>query len=200
MSPDSQREGRRRPRASKRGGSRRAAERSENVFRRASTARAVVLVAFGALLQAVVVPYLSFGLVAPALAVLCVVVATAGLKGSVALPVGFFGGTLVDALGSGIFGVGALSGVLAAALSSRAGVIEGTGANRLLLAGVVAAAAAAHDLVSVAALGLSGDSWPPVAGFVSLGILPDAILNGALAYLVGGLLLRLVLVKEKAWT
>lgn len=169
------------------------------MVRRASTSRAVVLVAVGALLQAVVVPYLTFGLLAPALAVLCVVVATAGLKGAVALPIGFFGGTLVDALGSGIFGVGALSGVLAAALSSRAGIVdEGSATRRLRLAGVVAVAVAAHDVASVAALGLSGASWPPVVGFVALGLVPNAALNATLAYVVGGMLLGLVLAREKA--
>lgn len=168
------------------------------MVRRASTSRAVVLVAVGALLQAVVVPYLTFGLLAPALAVLCVVVATAGLKGAVALPIGFFGGTLVDALGSGIFGVGALSGVLAAALSFRAGIVDEGSVTRLRLAGVVAVAVAAHDVASVAALGLSGASWPPVVGFVALGLVPNAALNATLAYVVGGMLLGLVLVREKA--
>lgn len=171
-----------------------------SVTRRASTVRAVLLVALGALSQAVVVPYLAFGLVAPALALLCVVVATAGLNGSVALPVGFFGGMLVDALGSGLFGVGALSGVFAAALSSRAGIIDEGSATRLRLAGAVAAAVVVHDLASVAALGLSGDSWPPLIEFVSLAVLPDAVLNAVLAYVVGGALLGLVLVREKSWT
>lgn len=197
VSPGSRRES---PRASRRGESHRRADGPRGVVRRASTARAVVLTTAGALLQAVVVPYLAFGPFAPALAVLGVVVATAGLKGPVALPLGFFGGTLVDALGSGFFGVGALSGVIAAALSSRAGIMDEGSATRLRLAGVVAAAVAAHDLASVAALGLSGGSWPPVIEFVSLGVLPNAALNAALAYVAGGALLRLVLAKEKTWT
>lgn len=168
--------------------------------RRASTFRAVALVSLGALSQAVIVPYLTFGLLAPALAILCVVAATAGLKWSVALPVGFFGGVLVDALGPGLFGVGALSGVIAAALASRAGIVGNSSVSRLRLSGVVAAAVAAHDAVSVAAFGLSGESWPPMVEFLSLGLVPDALLNAGLAYVVGGLLVALVLVKEKAWT
>lgn len=167
--------------------------------RRVSTIRVVSLVVLGALLQVVVAPYLDLGFFAPALAILCVIVAAAGLKWSVALPVGFFGGTLVDALGAGLFGVGALSGVLAAALSSRAGVLDGGEADRMRLAGTVALAVAAHDLLSVAALGLSGDTWPPMLEFVALGVLPDSALNGVLAYLAGGVLLRLVLVKDEGW-
>ncbi|WP_152670645.1 hypothetical protein [Rubrobacter aplysinae] len=170
------------------------------VIYRASTARAVALVSVGALSQAVVVPYLDFGLLAPALMVLCVVVAASGLKWSVALPVGFFGGILVDAFGAGLFGVGALSGVIAAAISCWAGAADNGGANRLRLAGVVASAVIAHDLASVAALGLSGESWPPLADFLLLGALPDAALNALLAYLAGVALSRLVLTREKPWT
>lgn len=181
--------------------SRRAAERfGEGVTFRVSTGRAAALVALGALVQAVVVPYLAFGLVAPALALICVVVAVASLKWVIALPLGFFGGILVDALGSGLFGVGALSGVLAAALSSWVGVVGEKASTRLRLAGVVALAVAVHDLASVAALGLSGQSWPPMIEFVALGVLPDAVLNAALAYVAGGTLMRLVRVKERAWT
>lgn len=162
--------------------------------------RAVILVAAGALLQAVVVPYATLGLVAPAPAMLSVAVATAGLREPVALPVGFLGGTLVDALGSGLFGAGALSGLLAAAVSVRAGIIREGTVSRVRLAGAVAVAVAAYDLVSVAALGLSGSAWPPVASFVVLGMLPDATLNALLAYAVGGVLLALVLARERSWT
>lgn len=175
-------------------------ESASRTTRRVSIIRAVALVALGAVLQAVISPYLTFGFLAPALALLCVVVATAGLKWSVALPVGFFGGTLLDALGAGLFGVGALSGVLAAAVSSRAGILGGNKFSRLRLAGVAAVAVAAHDLASVAALELSGESWPPMLRFLSLGVLPNAALNGVLAYAAGGLLLRFLLVKEKGWT
>lgn len=163
---------------------------------RASVARSVVLVALAALLQAVVVPYLTFGFVAPAFSVLCVVVAAAGLKEAAALVVGFFGGILVDALGSGLFGVGALSGVLAAALATRFGILGARGGDRLRLAGAVAVAVAVHDLLSVAAVGLAGGEWPPSSGFALLGLIPDALLNGLLAYLVGGMLLKLVLVES----
>lgn len=173
---------------------------AEVAGRRASTVRAVALVSVGALSQAVIVPYLTFGLLAPALALLCVVAATAGLKWSVALPVGFFGGVLVDALGPGLFGVGALSGVIAAALASRAGIVGRSSVSRLRLSGAVAAAVAAHDLASVAAFGLSGESWPPMVEFLLFGLAPDALLNAGLAYVTGGLLVALVLVKEKAWT
>lgn len=179
--------------------SRRAGENSLAV-RRASPARATALVAFGALLQAVVVPYLTFGLAAPALALMFVVVATAGLKGVVALPLGFFGGILVDALGSGLFGVGAISGVMAAALSHRVVIAAEGAAVKVRLAGVVAAVVVVHDLASVAAHGLSETSWPPILELVATGVLPDAALNAVLAYVLGGALLRLVLVREKSWT
>ena len=164
---------------------------------RASAARSVLLVAFAALLQAVVAPYIAFGFVAPAFSVLCVVVAAAGLKEASALVVGFFGGVLVDALGSGLFGVGALSGVLAAALATRFGILGAGGGDRLRLAGAVVAAVAVHDLVSVAAIGLAGGEWPPASRVALLGLVPDALLNGLLAYLLGGLLLRLVLVEGR---
>lgn len=184
-------------------GSRKDARRGDESLwrgqRRASTFRAVFLVAVAALLQVVVVPYLELGFVAPAFSLLCVVVAAAGLREPVGLLVGFFGGVLVDALGPGLFGVHALSAVLAAALSSRSGMLEGSVSIRLSLAGVVALAVAAQDLASVAALGLTGGGWPPPVGFALLGLLPDALLNGLLAYLIGGVLLGLVLVKVKRW-
>lgn len=179
---------------------RRSGKGSEPVERRVSTIRAVTLVFLGALSQAVISPYLTFGLLAPALAVLCIVAATAGLKWSVALPVGFFGGILVDALGSGLFGVGALSGVIASTLASRAGIVGKGTVSPARMAVVVAVSVAAHDSVSVAALGLSGESWPPLIGFLSLGLAPDALLNAGLAYVLGGVLVALVLVKERSWT
>jgi rod shape-determining protein MreD len=158
------------------------------------------VVCLGSLLQVVLVPYLDLWLLAPALMVLCVVAATSGLKWSVALPIGFFGGVLVDALGAGLFGVGALSGVIAAAVSCWSGVDDKGNASRLRFAGVVAAAVAAHDLASVFALGLSGESWPPVIELLLLGVLPNAALNALLAYVVGGVLFRLVLTRERSWT
>lgn len=180
-------------------GSDAAGRRDGEALRRASTFRAFVLVAVAALLQVVLVPYLDLGFVAPAVSLLCVAVAAAGLREPAGLLVGFFGGVLVDALGSGLFGVYALSAVLAAALSSRAGLLEVGVSTRLRLAGVVALAVAAHDLASVAALGLTGGGWPPPASFALVGLLPDALLNGLLAYLVGGALLGFVLVKVKRW-
>lgn len=143
-------------------------------------------------MQAVFAPYLAFGFVAPAFLVLCVVVAASGLKDASALFVGFFGGILVDALGAGLFGVGALSGVLAAALAVRLNITGGKGRARVRLACVVAAAVMVHDLVSVAAIGLAGGEWPPAVGFALLGLIPDALLNGLLAYVLGGILLGLV--------
>lgn len=159
---------------------------------RVSVARSALLVAFAALLQAVVAPHLAFGFVAPAFLVICVTVAASGMKDASALLLGFFGGTLVDALGAGLFGVGALSGVLAAALAVRLNIAGGGGQTRFRLAGVVAVAVAAHDMVSIAAIGLDGGEWPPAAGFALLGLIPDALLNGLLAYLLGGVLILLV--------
>jgi hypothetical protein len=66
------------------------------------------------------------------------------------------------------------------------------GAERLLLTQLVVAAVAAYDLIRLAALGLAGFEHPPLLNYALGGILPDAILNGLLAYLVGGWLLKMI--------
>src|SRR5215210_7606360 len=94
-----------------------------------SVIRAAIVVALAALLDAVVVPYLTFG---------------------------FFGGILLDALGSNLFGVGALGGLLAAMLASRASAVRRRGSERLLLAQVAGLAVAAYDLLGYSARWLAG--------------------------------------------
>src|ERR687889_126581 len=77
-----------------------------------SVIRAAIVVALAALLDAVVVPYLTFGFFSPRLTLIAVVFAVAPLRDLQAVLLGFFGGILLDALGSGLFGVGALGALL----------------------------------------------------------------------------------------
>src|SRR5919107_3470015 len=83
--------------------------------------RATLLVALAALLEVTLAPLLTFGWVGPRFLILGVVVAVADLRDLQALLLGFFGGILTDALSSGLFGVGPLGGVFAAAISVRVG-------------------------------------------------------------------------------
>ena len=72
----------------------------------ASVIRAAIVVAIAALLDAVVVPYLTFGFFSPALTLIAIVFAVAPLRDLQAVLLGFFGGILLDALGSDLFGWG----------------------------------------------------------------------------------------------
>ena len=153
--------------------------------------RAALLVAFAALSEAVLGPYLTFGWVSPKLTLLGIVFAVAPLRDLQAVLLGFFGGILFDALGGGLFGVGALSGLLAGILSARAGTVRPKGAERLLLAQVVAISVAVYDLTSLIALNLAGLDGPAFGDYVVTGLIADALLNALLAYLVGGWLLKL---------
>jgi len=164
-----------------------------------SVVRASLIVAAAALLEAVLGPYLTFGWISPKLMVLGVVFAVAPLRDLQAVLLGFFGGVLFDALGGGLFGVGALSGLLAGILSARAGDVRPKGAERLLLAQVVAISVAAYDLTYLTALNFAGLGAPAFGEYVVAGVIPDALLNGVLAYFVGGLWLRLGPDKTAAW-
>jgi len=156
-----------------------------------SVVRAALLVGLAALSEAVLGPYLTFGWVSPKLTLLGIVFAVAPLRDLQAVLLGFFGGILFDALGGGLFGVGTLSGLLAGILSARAGTVRPKGAERLLLAQVVAISVAVYDLTYLIALNLAGLAGPPLGGYAVAGLLPDALLNALLAYLIAGWLLRI---------
>jgi rod shape-determining protein MreD len=159
--------------------------------------RAALLVAFAALLEVSLSPLLTFGWVGPRFVVLGVVIAVAGLREFQALLLGFFGGVLVDALGGGLFGVGALGSVFAAVVSVRAGITRRKGEVRFFLALAVAVATMAYDLLNLFALSLASHSGPAVVSYFVGGVVPDVLLNAFLAYLVGGRLLRLITTREQ---
>ena len=165
----------------------------------ASIVRATLVVASAALLEAILGPYLTLGWISPKLMVLGVVFAVAPLRDLQAVLLGFFGGILFDALGGGLFGVGALSGLLAGILSARAGDVRPKGAERLLLAQVVGISVAAYDLTYLTALNLAGLAAPPFGEYAVAGVIPDVLLNALLAYFVGGWLLHVGRDKTGAW-
>ena len=164
-----------------------------------SVVRAALFVALAALLDAVLGPYLTFGWISPKLTLLGVVFAVAPLRDLQAVLLGFFGGILFDALSGGLFGVGSLSGLLAGILSARAGAVRPRGAERLLLAQVVAVSVAAYDLAYLMALNLAGLEGPPFGEYAVAGLLPDVLLNALLAYIVGWWLLKVGRDKTLAW-
>jgi rod shape-determining protein MreD len=159
--------------------------------------RAAILVAFSALLETALSPFLTLGWVGPKFLVLGVVVAVANLRELQALLLGFFGGVLTDALGGGLFGAGALGGIFAAAVSVRAGRVRLRGEARLVFAQAIAVSA--YDLLDWLALLLANRDGPPFVRYLLGGVVPDALLNAFLAYLVGGWLLKLVTTKEERW-
>ena len=160
----------------------------------ASILRAAVAVAIAALVGAVVGPYLDFEWFSPKFTIIAIVFAASGLKDLQGIFLGFFGGILSDTLGGGVFlfGVGAVGGLIAAMLAVRYGMAWSHRAERLLLTQLVAMAVAAYDIVQLVALGLAGFERPPLLNYVFSGILPDALLNALLAFLVGGWLLKIV--------
>lgn len=161
-----------------------------------SVPRAAVIVALAAILDAVVGPFVSVGWLSPKLVIIAVVFAVSGLRELQAVLLGFFGGVLIDALGGGLFGVGALGGLISATLSMRVGAARLKSAERLLLAQVAGVSVFAYDLVGLAALKLTSLEGPPVGGYIIGGALPDALSNAVLAYLLGGWLLNIVRVRE----
>ena len=164
-----------------------------------SVVRAALFVALAALLDVVLGPYLIFGWISPKLTLLGVVFAVAPLRDLQAVLLGFFGGILFDALSGGLFGVGALSGLLAGILSARAGAVRPKGAERLLLAQVVAVSVAAYDLTYLTALNLAGLEGPTFGEYAVAGLLPDVLLNALLAYFVGGWWLKIGRDRTLAW-
>jgi rod shape-determining protein MreD len=161
----------------------------------ASVIRAAIVVALAALLDAVVVPYLTFGFFSPRLTLIAIVFAVAPLRDLQAVLLGFFGGILLDALGSDLFGVGALGGLIAAMLASRSSAVRRRGSERVLLAQVVGLAVACYDLLGYSARWLAGLGVPQLGEYAVIGVLPDALINALLAFLVGGWLLNLVNIK-----
>jgi rod shape-determining protein MreD len=161
----------------------------------ASVIRAAIVVALAALLDAVVVPYLTFGFFSPRLTLIAIVFAVAPLRDLQAVLLGFFGGILLDALGSDLFGVGALGGLIAAMLASRSSAVRRRGSERVLLAQVAGLAVACYDLLGYSARWLAGLGVPQLGEYAVIGVLPDALINALLAFLVGGWLLNLVNIK-----
>lgn len=163
-----------------------------------SMARAALLVAVGALLEAALSPFLTFGWVGPKFAVIAIVVAATGQRDLQALLLGFFGGILTDALGGGLFGVGALGGLAAATISMRLGAARRKkGEMRAALTIASALAVVAYDAAGLLALVLAGDGGPPLGDYAVVGVIPDALLNAVLAYFVVGWLLGLIAAKEE---
>ena len=156
---------------------------------------AALLVAVGALMEAALTPLLKFGWVSPKFAILAIVVAAAGQRDLQALLLGFFGGVLMDALGGGIFGAGALAGLAAATISMRAGATRRKGGAGLVLAVAAALAVAVYDVLGLLAPALAGDAVPPLGAYLVVGVLPDMLLNAALAYLFGAWLLGAIVKK-----
>ena len=165
----------------------------------ASVVRAAVVVALAALLEAVIGPYLTFDFFSPKLTLIAVVFAASQLRDLQAVLLGFFGGILLDALGSDLFGVGALGGLLAGTLAARAGAVRRKGTERLVLAQAVGLVVAAYDVMGLTARSLAGLGVPALGEYAVGGVLPDAVLNALLAYLVGGWLLKTVSTKPRSW-
>jgi rod shape-determining protein MreD len=166
----------------------------------ATVVRAALVVAVAALLDAVIVPFLTFGYFSPRLTLIAVVFAASPLRDLQAVLLGFFGGVLLDALGGELFGVGAIGGLLAAALSTRASAVRRKGTERLLLAQVAGLAVAAYDLLGYSARWLAGIAVPQLGEYALWGILPDAAINALIAFLIGGWLLQIVNVKtQNSW-
>jgi rod shape-determining protein MreD len=161
----------------------------------ASVVRASIVVAVAALLDAVVVPYLSFGFFSPRLTLIAIVFAASSLRDLQAVLLGFFGGILLDALGSDLFGVGALGGLLAAMLASRASAVRSRGTETVLLAQVAGVAVAGYDLLGYTARWLAGLAVPQLGEYAVAGVLPDALINALIAFLLGGWLLNIVNIK-----
>ena len=164
-----------------------------------SITRAALLVAVGAILEAVLTPFLDFGWVGPRFAVIGIVIAVAGQRDLQALLLGFFGGVLTDALGGGLFGVGALGGLAAATISARLGVARRKKSEvRAVLTVATALSVAVYDFIGLIALALAGGGGPPPGAYLIGGVIPDALLNAALVYFFGARLLRGTVGREEA--
>ncbi|MGI8648775.1 MAG: rod shape-determining protein MreD [Rubrobacter sp.] len=160
-------------------------------MRPGSVVRAALVVAFAAVLEVVVGPYLTFGWISPKFMIFGVVFAVLGMRQMQALLLGFFAGILFDAFGGGIFGIGSLAGLVAATLAIRADAASRRGARTLVMAQVVVLSVAVYDIVNFLGTRLAGLEAPPFGEYLFLGVIPDALLNGILAYVIGGLFFRM---------
>lgn len=156
-----------------------------------SVVTAALIVALAALVEVVLGPYLVFGWISPKFMIFGVVFAVLGLRHLQALLLGFFAGVLFDALGGGLFGIGSLAGLFAATIATRADAARRSGTGRFVMAQVVALSVAVYDLVNLVAMRLAGLETPEFGEYLVGGVLPDAALNGILAYLIGGWLMRI---------
>lgn len=147
--------------------------------------RAALVVAVAALLGAVLTPRLQVGWVAPSFTILGVVIATFGLKDLQGMLVGFFGGVLMDTLGSGLFGAGALAGLLAGFVSARTGWLGRRESARVLIAQVTFISVLVADIINWGAIRLNGGSSPDFLLYFLSGVLPDAFANALLAFIIG---------------
>lgn len=154
--------------------------------------RAAGAIAVGAALDAVVAPYFNFGWFTPKFTILAIVFAAFSLRQLQGILLGFFGGVLLDALGGGLFGAGALGGLIAGTLSVRYGDLVTRGTARFTLSLMAGVAVFVYDLVQLVAYDLLGLDVPSFISYLFSGMLPDAFLNVLLAFLVGGWLLRTI--------
>jgi rod shape-determining protein MreD len=165
----------------------------------AAVVRAAIVVAIAALLEAVLGPYLTLDFFSPKLTLIAVVFSASQLRDLQAVLLGFFGGILLDALGSDLFGVGALGGLLAGTLAARAGAVRRKGTERVVLAQAAGLAVAGYDVMGVMASWLAGLGVPALGEYAVGGVLPDAVLNALLAFLLGGWLSKTVGTKPRSW-
>lgn len=161
-----------------------------------SIVRAAVMVALAAVLDAILSPYLTVGWISPKFTILAVVLAASGIRDLQAVLMGFFGGILLDALGGGLFGVGALGGLVAGTLAVRAGGMRRKETERVVMAQAVAVSVAVLDLIQLAAINLAGLEGPGLGIYLIAGVIPDTVLNAVLAYLLSQWVLRVIRVKE----
>lgn len=148
-------------------------------------------IAVGAVLDAVVAPYLDFGWFSPKFTIIAIIFVAFGLRHIQGILLGFFGGVLLDALGGGLFGAGALGGLIAGMLSVRYGDVMTRGTARFTLSILAGISVFAYDLVQIVAYDLLGLDVPSFLTYLFSGMLPDAFLNVLLAFVVGGWLLRM---------
>lgn len=156
-----------------------------------SVVRAAVVVALASVLEVVVGPYLTFGWISPKFMIFGVVFAVLGMRQMQALLIGFFAGILFDAFGGGLFGIGSLAGLVAATLAIRADAARRSGTRRFVMAQVAVLSVVVYDLVNLFGTTFAGLEAPPFWEYLFLGVIPDALLNGIFAYLIGGLFLRI---------
>lgn len=142
-------------------------------------------------MDAVVAPYLDFGWFSPKFTIIAIIFVAFGLRHIQGILLGFFGGVLLDALGGGLFGAGALGGLIAGMLSVRYGDVMTRGTARFTLSILAGISVFAYDLVQIVAYDLLGLDVPSFLTYLFSGMLPDAFLNVLLAFVVGGWLLRM---------